>query len=47
MCEACSVFDIHYKYMAEVLEKNIRSSELSTIHSKGNFMERAMGCVKT
>ena len=27
MCEACSVFAIHYKYMAEVLEKNIRSSE--------------------
>ena len=25
MCEACSVFAIHYKYMAE--EKNIRSSE--------------------
>ena len=25
MCEACSVFAIHYKYMAEVLEKNIRS----------------------
>ena len=44
MCEACSVFAIHYKYMAEVLEKNIRST--STIHSKGNFMERAMGCVK-
>ena len=27
MCEACSVFAIHYKYMAEVLEKNIRSTE--------------------
>ena len=27
MCEACSVFAIHYKYMAEVLEKNIRSAE--------------------
>ena len=25
MCEACSVFAIHYKYMAEVLEKNIRN----------------------
>ena len=27
MCEACSVFAIHYKYMAEVLEKNIKSTE--------------------
>ena len=27
MCEACSVFAIPYKYMAEVLEKNIRSTE--------------------
>ena len=27
MREACSVFAIHYKYMAEVLEKNIRSTE--------------------
>ena len=27
MCEACSVSAIHYKYIAEVLEKNIRSSE--------------------
>ena len=27
MCEACCVFAIHYKYMAEVLEKNIRSTE--------------------
>ena len=27
MCEACSVFAIHYKYIAEVLEKNIRSTE--------------------
>ena len=26
MCEACSVFAIHYKYMAEVLEKNIKST---------------------
>ena len=25
--EACSVFTIHYKYMVEVLEKNIRSTE--------------------
>ena len=27
MFEACSVFVIHYKYIAEVLEKNIRSTE--------------------
>ena len=46
MCEACSVFAIHYKYMAEVLEKNIRSTEFIEYSLKGNFMERAMGCVK-
>ena len=27
VCEACSVFTMHYKYMVEVLEKNIRSTE--------------------
>ena len=27
VCEECSVFAIHYKYMAEVLEENIRSTE--------------------
>ena len=47
MCEACSVFAIHYKYMAEVLEKNIRSTEFIDHSFKGNFMERAIGCNKT
>ena len=27
---ACSVFAIHYKYIAEALEKNIRSTEFSS-----------------
>ena len=42
LCVMCSVFTIHYKHIVEVLEKT-----KEYIHSKGNFMERAMGCVKT
>ena len=46
LCEACSVFATHNKFIVEVLEKNIRSSEFIDHSFERNFMERAMGCIK-
>ena len=46
MCEACSVFAMHNKYIVEVSEINRRSTEFIEHSFKENFMERAMGYVK-
>ena len=41
-CEACSVFAIHYKYMVEVLEKNIRSTEFIDHSFERNLLWRVL-----
>ena len=43
VCEECSVFAIHYKYIVEGLRKTIDVQRLSISRSKGNFMECAIG----
>ena len=42
LCEACSVFAMHNKYIVEVLEKNIKSTEFID-HS---FERKLNGCIK-
>ena len=44
VCEECSVFAIHYKYIVEGLRKTIRRAKIIIdTRSKGSLIECAMG----
>ena len=43
VCEVCSVFAIHYRYIVEVLEKTIRSTGLIDHSFKRKFYGACYG----